>query len=117
MLRIKPRLPINELNQLTFNVGGLAKKIEEIHLAILQANYLIEVIHLQETMEDDTIIFKIPGYKCYEKTYKNRQANRRGVSTYVCDLETMDLQILSEEMNTSNLLKEIIKSGKIFWHP
>jgi hypothetical protein len=92
ILLSKKRKPLNEIHVLNLNICSLVSRdnIIELHLAVLRAPEIIEVINLQETRGSKATI---PGYTRHDSCCcmtTEFYAQIHGVATFTLDLETKD---------------------------
>jgi hypothetical protein len=97
ILKKKKRLPLNQLNIITFNIGGLLRKQQIVYESVLRSPFLLEIINFQLSGRDIfEHSFNIPGYKCI---YDGRQ-----VVTYVCFIESHNLKIFFKKKEIESIL-------------
>jgi hypothetical protein len=100
ILLSKKRKPLNEINVLNLNICSLASRdnIIELHLAVLRAPEIIEVINLQETSGSKAAI---PGYTRHDSSFTTTDYKQiHGVTTFTLDLETKDgLKLLTKKLD------------------
>ncbi len=100
IIQSKKRKPLNEMTVLSLNINSLVSKENslELHLAVLRAPEITEVIMLQETRGAKT---KIPGYTRHDGSFTTTDRWQiHGVTTFTLDLESNDgLKLMTEKLD------------------
>jgi hypothetical protein len=102
ILKQKKRYPINQINIISFNIGSLIRKREEVYAAVLRSEYLIEILNFQTSgalMDRKSLrSFSIPGYHC--------MSNQRDVVSYVFVLESDNKKLIYKQRDITSILSE-----------
>jgi hypothetical protein len=108
MLKEKERLPVDYTNILSLNVNSLIPQFKSLLLATLRPRYLIEQLNFQESSSSGLCW---PGFDSYESKpiYSSPNHNKQaayskntarlvhGTCTYICNIKSHDLQIMSRQ--------------------